>query len=75
MSATIRKLSMTFTQKLVREPILHNIVSNYGVMFNIMKAQVSDEQGYLELSLEGDPEAVEKVVEYLAGLGVTINDA
>jgi L-aspartate semialdehyde sulfurtransferase ferredoxin len=75
MSATIRKLTMSFPQKLIREPILHNIVMKYGVMFNIARAQVTDEKGFLELSLEGDNEAVEEVLEYLRNLGVDIEES
>jgi len=75
MSATVRKLTMSFPQKLIREPILHNIVMKYGVMFNIARAQVTDEQGFLELSLEGDAESLERVLEYLRNLGVNIEES
>ncbi len=72
MSATIRKLSLSFPQKLIREPILHNISTRFGIMFNISKANVTDEHGYLELSLEGGTESLDQAIEYLKGLGVTV---
>lgn len=72
MAATIRKLTLSFPQKLIREPILHNISTRFGVMFNISRANVTEELGYLELSLEGDTEALEKALEYLRSRGVTI---
>jgi ABC-type methionine transport system ATPase subunit len=75
MAATIRKLSLSFPQKLIREPILHNISTRFGVAFNIMRANVTEEKGFLELALEGDNEAIEKVLEYLKSLGVNIDES
>ena len=74
MSTTIRKLSLSFSQALIREPILHNIASKFAVTFNISKAIVTDEHGLLEISLEGDPDAIEQAVAYLATLGVNIEE-
>lgn len=74
MSATIRKLSLSFPQKLIREPILFNISNKFGLVFNISKANVSDEVGYLELSLEGPDDALDAAVKYLSERGVTIRE-
>ncbi|GIK53954.1 FeS-binding protein [bacterium] len=75
MSATIRKLTMSFPQKLIREPILHNISMKFGVVFNISRANVNDEMGYLELSLEGTDEALDQAIKYLSERGVTITES
>ena len=75
MAATIRKLSLSFPQKLIREPILHNISTRFGVAFNIVRANVTEEKGFLELALEGDGEALEKVLDYLKSLGVNIDES
>lgn len=75
MTATIRKLSLSFSQELIREPILHNIATRYGVVFNIARASVTDEKGFLEISLEGGTEALEQALEYLKSLGVKIEES
>jgi L-aspartate semialdehyde sulfurtransferase ferredoxin len=75
MTATIRRLSLSFSQELIREPILHNISTRYGVSFNIARANVTDEKGYLELSLEGGAEALEQALSYLKSLGVRIEES
>ena len=75
MAATIRKLSLSFPQKLIREPILHNISTRFGVSFNIHRANVTDEHGFLEISLEGETESIEKVLEYLRSLAVNIEES
>ncbi len=72
MSITIKKLTLSFPQRLVREPILHNIATRFGVSFNIARANVTDEHGYLELSLEGGTESLDQAIEYLRSLGVTV---
>lgn len=75
MSATIRKFNLSFPQKLIREPILFNISNKFGIVFNISRANVNDEMGYLELSLEGTDEAVDQAIKYLSERGVTINES
>lgn len=74
MATTIKKYNLTFPQKLIREPILHNISTKFGVVFNIMRANVTDETGYLELSLEGDDAAVEQAIAYLLDRGVKVEE-
>lgn len=75
MAATIRKLSLSFPQKLIREPILHNISTRFGVAFNIVRANVTEEKGFLELALEGDTGNLDQVLDYLRKLGVTIEES
>ena len=75
MSATIRKFNLSFPQKLIREPILFNISNKFGIVFNISRANVNDEMGYLELSLEGTDEAVDQAIKSRSERGVTINDS
>lgn len=74
MPATIRRFTFSFPQKLVREPILHNLIARFALTFNISKANVSEDHGYLELSLEGENDALEKGLKYLADIGVTITE-
>lgn len=75
MNATIRKLSLSFPQKLIREPLLHNLSTRFGVIFNISRANVTDEHGYLELSLEGGTEQLDQAIEYLKSRGVTVEQS
>jgi ABC-type methionine transport system ATPase subunit len=74
MSATIRRFTLSFPQKLIREPILSNISRKFALSFNISKAHVNDEVGHVELSLEGPDEALERALGYLAERGVTIKE-
>lgn len=74
MSVTIRRYTLSFPQKLIREPILHNLSVKFGLMFNISKANVSDDHGFIDLSLEGDDESLDKALKYLGDIGVTINE-
>jgi ABC-type methionine transport system ATPase subunit len=74
MSITMRRFVLSFPQKLIREPILHNFSAKFGLTFNISKANVSEDHGYLELSLEGDDESLEKALKYLGDIGVTVNE-
>ena len=51
------------------------ISTRFGVSFNIHRANVTDEHGFLEISLEGETESIEKVLEYLRSLAVNIEES
>lgn len=65
---------MEFPQKLVNEPILYNISIKFGILFNIARANVSESQGKLELSLEGDANKLVLALNYLKERGVEIKE-
>ncbi len=67
-----KKVFLTFPQKLVNEPILYEIGRRFDVIPNIKGASVTDEVALLALLLEGSDEEIDKVCDYLVGLGVKI---
>ncbi|MCA8939302.1 MAG: hypothetical protein KDB07_05830 [Planctomycetes bacterium] len=74
MSQGKRFFSMTFSQQLVNEPILHSISSKFGVEFNIVSANVSDSFGNLSLSLAGEDDKLQAALTYLRERGVDIEE-
>lgn len=69
-----RRYSMSFSQELINEPLLHRISTKFGVIPNILKANVSDAYGHLNLSLTGDDEQLQNALAYLRERGVQIEE-
>lgn len=69
-----RKYLLTFTSDIVNEPITYKIVKSFGLLVNILKADVGDRGGRLLISVEGNEEQIEKAVQYLANAKVQVKE-
>ena len=69
-----KKVFLTFPQKLMKEPLLWKIGQEFEVVTNIRGASITDELALLALLLEGEPEEIDKVIDYLSERGVTVEN-
>lgn len=65
-------MDCVFPKKLIKEPILYKLTMNHGVIPNILKADVTNQRGYLELEISGNEEKVNTAIKYLKGLNVEV---
>jgi ABC-type methionine transport system ATPase subunit len=67
------RVRLTFPEPLVREPVIGQLVRRFDVMPNIRRADVKEDVGWMVLELDGEVEAVEAALAWLAGLGVIVD--
>jgi ferredoxin len=68
-----KKMVLHFPRNLVNQPIVENLIRNYDLSFNILKAQIlPDEEGLMVLEIKGEPENYDAGIEYLKESGVSI---
>lgn len=72
MTAPLR-LFVSFPETLVDRPMLYEIVKRYDVVPNLRRANVEAHSGWIILELSGEDAARDDAVEYLEGLGCTVN--
>jgi len=72
--STTKHFNLRFPQRLVNEPILYNISIKFGIVFNITRANVSEAQGFVTLSLTGDDAALTQGVQYMKDRGVMVEE-
>ena len=66
-----KKIVLKFPHQLIEEPIICQLVKNYGLDVNILKAKITPrEEGLLVLGLKGEESAYEAGVAYMEGIGV-----
>lgn len=71
--AVSKRVVLRFPRSLVDQPIICRLVQDYNLVFNILKASVSQkEEGLLVLELSGQNEDYDKGIQYLTGAGVEI---
>lgn len=69
-----KKYRLTFNPGLVGRPITFRLASDYGLLINILRAEVNEFGGELIISLEGEREAIAEGIDYLRGAGVKVNE-
>jgi ABC-type methionine transport system ATPase subunit len=67
------RVRLTFPDELVRQPIVARLVSELGVVANIRRADVSEHEGWMICELDGDPETVDRALDWLRSEGVQVD--
>ncbi|MFT7517505.1 MAG: ABC-type methionine transport system ATPase subunit [Myxococcota bacterium] len=67
-----RRLMCTFPERLIKQPLLFNLVNLFQVVPNIRGASVTETIAILSLQLEGEEAKVEEAVKYLIDEGVQV---
>lgn len=71
-----RRIVLTFPQEQVTKPVVYHLVSDFGLVPNILRAEIEPpEIGRMLLELVGEKDAIEKGVAWLAGEGISVEDA
>lgn len=67
-----RRVHLTFSGKLVEEPILWQLSQTFDLIFNIRQADFSEGTGWIMAELEGDPQRLENGIRWLEDRGVQV---
>lgn len=68
-----RMLILRFSREIVQKPIITNLVRDYNLTFNILKAQIYPrKEGIVVLELQGTREDYDRGLAYLKSCGVDI---
>ncbi|MBA7696154.1 hypothetical protein ES703_104796 [subsurface metagenome] len=68
-----KRIVLHFPRRLVDRPIVYQLIKDYNLEFNILKALVTpDEEGLLILELSGEQTDYDKGIRYLTKAGVSI---
>jgi len=67
-----RKIVVRFPSNMVDQPIIYKLVKDFDLVFNILRASVTKEEGLLVLELKGEREAFDAGLGYLSDTGVLV---
>ena len=54
-----RRVMFTFTSELITEPIIYNLGQQFNIVTNIIRADVTEDRGWVVLELDGEDEEIE----------------
>jgi len=70
-----RRLKLIFGPSLVKEPVIYQLGRKFEIVTNIRRADVTKDQGWVLLEVSGEPEELDRGVEFLESKGVKVEPA
>lgn len=67
-----RQVMISFTSETGSEPIIYNLGHQFKVVTNIHKAQVSEDEGWVILELEGEDKDIEDGIAWIISKGARV---
>jgi len=67
-------IRMIYPPHLLDVPIINQLIRRFDLTFNIMRAEVTPDEGWVDLQLSGSPDAIESAITWLSSQGVDVQN-
>ena len=68
-----QSIRLTYPPSLLKTPIIYQLIRSYDVTVNILRAQLSPEEGWLIIHLSGEEGAVNEAIDWLKAQGIQVD--
>ena len=68
-----RRVKLTFSPDLVTEPVIHELGHRFAVVTNIRRADVTRDEGWVVLEVEGELEDIDRGLDWCRERGVRVD--
>jgi ABC-type methionine transport system ATPase subunit len=67
-----RTLRLIYPPALLRRPIINQVILDFEVSINILQAQATPEEGWLEIQISGESREVARAMAWLEEIGIQV---
>ena len=67
-----RRVTLNYTRELLSEPIIYTISQQFNLATNIIRADITEERGWIILELEGRDEDIEAGITWAISRGMRV---
>lgn len=67
------RVKFTYPPELIKEPVIYTLATQYGVVTNIRRAEVSDTAGWVILELSGSEDKLKHALVAIRDLGIRVD--
>jgi len=67
-----RRFTLTFSTELTRDPIIYNLGQQFNIVTNILRADITEDRGWVELELDGKDEDIEAGITWVISRGMRV---
>jgi hypothetical protein len=68
-------MKLVFGRDLVTEPVIYQLGKQFEIVTNIRRADVTRDEGWVLLEMTGEPDELNRGIEYLESRGVRVDPA
>jgi len=68
-----RRFTLNFKEEHIPEPIIYNLGQQYNLVTNILRANISEDEGWLVLELDGKEDDIEQGIAWVTSKGLRID--
>lgn len=68
-------MRLIFGRDLVTEPVIYHLGKKYDIVTNIRRADVTRDEGWVMLEMNGEPDELDRGVAFLESRGVRVEPA
>ncbi len=67
-----RTLRLIYPPSLLKRPIINQVILDFEVSINILQAQVTLEEGWLEVQISGENREIARAMAWLEEIGIQV---
>ncbi len=68
-----QRVKFTFPQELITEPLIYKLGTEFQLVTNIRRADVTADRGWVILELDGEPSEIERGIAWMTSKGVRVD--
>jgi ABC-type methionine transport system ATPase subunit len=68
-----RTYRLIYPPSLLRRPIINQVILEFELSVNILQANVTQNEGWLEIQVTGDTDEIKRAINWLTKEGITIS--
>ena len=72
---TKRRVTFNFTSEVITEPIIYNLAQQFRLVTNILRADISEDEGWVVLEMGGEEKDIEAGIAWVTGKGIRVDPA
>ncbi len=65
-------IRLVYPPHLIDVPVINQLIRSYDLTVNIMRAQVTPKEGWVEIQLTGQMSTIEEAITWLVGQGIEV---
>jgi ABC-type methionine transport system ATPase subunit len=70
-----RRVKLTFPRDAVTQPVIYQLGHDYGVVTNIRRADITRDEGWVILEMDGSDQQLDDAIKYCEERGVRVTPA
>jgi len=69
-----RRVTLTFNEEAIAQPIIYNLGQQFKVVTNVRQANITKDEGWIEVELEGEKQDIEDGIAWAISRGVRVDE-